>query len=112
MPYVNIIISQSEEPLCTESSVTEQGFFSVHTFMSLLFLLQVFTCGNSTHLLRRERNVVTVMPCFMSDTLSYNTRRPTRMRSVSSVSSVTTAADRCGSSGIGKIGVLILNYNF
>lgn len=88
------------------------GFFSVHTFMSLLFLLQVFTCGNSTHLLRRERNVVTVMPCFMSDTLSSNTRRPTRMRSVSSVSSVTTAADRCGSSGIGKICALILNYNF
>lgn len=63
-------------------------------FINRFPCLQVFTCGNSTHLLRQERNAVTAMLCFMSVMLSSNIRRLTKMRSVSSVTSVTIAADR------------------
>lgn len=63
-------------------------------------LLQVFTCESSIHLLRWERNAATVMLSFMSGTLSFSTRRPTKTRSVSSVISVTIAADRFVESGI------------
>lgn len=58
-------------------------------------LLQVFTCESNIHLSRWERNAATVMPSFMSAMLSFSTRRPTKMRSVSSVTSATIAADRC-----------------
>lgn len=62
-------------------------------------LFQVFTCESSIHLLRWERNAATVMLSFMSGMLSFSTRRPTKTRSVSSVISVTIAADRFVKSG-------------
>lgn len=63
-------------------------------------LLQVFTCESSIHLLRWGRNAATVMLSFTRGMLSFSTRRPTKMRSVSSVISVTIAADRFVESGL------------
>lgn len=63
-------------------------------------LLQVFTCESSIHLLSWERNAATVMLSFMRGMLSFSTRRPTKTRSVSSVISVTIAADRFVESGL------------